>query len=140
MSLRSAVEGVVKDMDEVCNELLGNQSDYELLRDEFYSTLKMLRMALKASEGEQAQSQQQYVPPNVFNRVEIEKAKAEFRNNKDPEHGEPQLVRVFGGPADDTHHAIPAEMPMGAFTAIGSSVYSRRPDGLQYVDDLKANE
>lgn len=145
MSLRAAVEEIVKDMEEDDSMT----EDVAVPSRQFRSYVKQLKLALKASEGEQApQSQpqpslmQQLVlsDPSIQHAVEIEKARASIRKTKDPEKGEAEMLLCKGGLAEGNYFAVDAGMPDNAFVQIGGQVYQRKGNELHHQDDLKVNE
>jgi len=130
MSLRRAVELIVEDM----------EADNTVSQFSLKTYARLLRMALKASEGEPPQPTQvsnqpdwSKMSPKEQARYCIEMEKHKHREGKDPEQHEEQSILCMGGPADGTYYRIAASMPLGAYCeVIPGHVYSRQGDGLSY--------
>ena len=148
MSFREVVAEIVDEMEKEAQ----NRNDV-YMTTVLRSYTKQLRIALKASEGEQTHSHtQNIVTPEVQHDVMIRKFREEFRKEKGdnsvialPE--EKQLsdfqesyegfsVVVEGGPSDDTWFQVNPNMPVGANTMIGSAVYTlkKHDNGSYYMD------
>lgn len=143
MSLRAAVEKIVEDMKAEMVGFSANQAAYD--RDlilSFRTHLKMLEMALKASEGESTTPQSAPVNPllyqhdNTYHRVMIEKAKAEFAGKRETaEEGlSEDMMLLRGGPFDGDHLPVPSHMPEGAHTVVKGHVYTRKGKELHSND------
>ena len=139
MSLRKAVEEIVGEMEK---DLKGVPSS---VSDKYRTVWRMLKMALKASEGEAVQQPAPMVNPmaymndNTIHRVMIEKAKGEFTGKvlKVEEEESSVPLMIHGGPNDGDMHLVPHHMPIGAKTSINSRVYVRKPDGLHICDGVE---
>lgn len=142
MSLQKAVEAVVEDMElRIKDEKLGAKYvDFW----EVMSWAKQLRIAMKATEGEQATSMPK-MDPEAFHREQIDKARAEFRKNKEEglvrsekdtapvgsvntEEGQLSVYEVLDGPAKGDHVPMSGDAPVGAYTRLGDSVYQLGQD------------
>jgi len=143
MSLRDAVQEVVEEMETA--PVLAGAGPQTL---SMYA--KLLRMALKASEGERdavlaaatgvsgiATTLVPPVPAFIQDRLEIEKAKEEFRKSGKRADAEEGLTgsqtELVGGPAYDAASPVFIErassMPVGAKMFAHDGVYQLRKDG-----------
>lgn len=141
MSLRDAVQQVVNDMEE-------NQHGVESVFLSPY--IKMLKLALKASEGEQVQKAKNAVPteedmlrelaihnPAGYHRYMIDKAKSEASKDKprDVEKDSEEMVACYDGPLDGLMVPISSQIPINAHFEPRESpgfVYTRKPDGIHW--------
>jgi len=139
MSLRDAIETIIEDME--TNPLWASA---------MVSYAKMLKIALKSSEGEVASpvyaSPTQQMPSEAHHRIMIEKAKAEFANKKlDLEENlSVKMVELVDGPGYDksspTYVDIPNEVKPGMKTVINGSVYQlHRDNTLHYLTPAEAD-
>lgn len=118
MSLAKAVEDVITyietDADSCTDAVLGRQ---------LLGYARMLKVAVQAHEGTApAQVQAPVMPAELQHAVMIEKARAEFRKDKQEER-EPIVVEMADGPLAGDCAPISPEMPVGAKTRISGHVY-----------------
>lgn len=137
MSLRDVVKEIADDMDgpsDLCP--VSDKARLSVLQP----YVKMLRMALKASEGESTKVIQAQAPPMdplIAHRLAIEAAKERIRSDKNhidaQEMIEGRQVELIGGPGYDpklpTFMEISHQMPVGTKTQSGGSWYELRADG-----------
>ncbi len=127
MALRDAVADLVSQMEEdiKAHEAEAHYDAAQSLR--MYA--RLLSMALKASEGEQAPSRQALLPSQIEGEIMArarEEARA-ARHRKEAAEGvanaTENLVECVGGELDGTWVPLPAEAPVGAKTGVGGGVY-----------------
>lgn len=146
MALRDAIQGIMENLEEEAKDLKevkGPEGAY--LHDRFINIARQLKVALRASQGEVAESKPKE-DPYRGHRFYIEQAKEEFsRNKQNKELGGIQecdsiltnesgglQVEVIGGPATDggifTQTFISSDMPVGAHINLCNSVYTLKKD------------
>ena len=141
MSLRDAVQQVVNDMED-------NSNATQIVILSPY--IKLLKLALKASEGEQVQKVKNAVPteedmlrelaihnPAGYHRYMIDKAKSEASKDKprDVEKDSEEMVACYDGPLDGLMVPISSQIPINAHFEPRESpgfVYTRKPDGIHW--------
>lgn len=130
MSLPEAIMELVQDMEHEAKESPSYSGDTaERLR----CYAKQLRRLLKASENTNRHS----APSDgvILSRRKQEEKLVEAIT-EDQERG-PRVAQIIGDPSSDipTSITIPAEMPIGAKTCIGCSIYQLRDDGNLYYSE-----
>lgn len=142
MSLRDAVQQVVNDMEE---------NEYAVESVFLSPYIKMLKLALKASEGEQqTQKVKNSIPteedmlrdlaihnPAGYHRYMIDKAKSEASKDKprDVEKNAEEMVACYDGPLDGLMIPIASAIPIDAHFEPRESpgfVYTRKADGIHW--------
>lgn len=142
MSLRDAVQEVINDMEE-------NQYAVEAVFLSPY--IKMLKLALKACEGEQQEQKAKNSPPTEedmlrqlainnpmgYHRYMIEKAKTDGSSVKprDVEKNSEEMVACYDGPLDGLMIPISSAIPIDAHFEPRESpgfVYTRKADGIHW--------
>ncbi|MDE2095728.1 MAG: hypothetical protein KGL39_00595 [Patescibacteria group bacterium] len=146
MSLAGAINDIANGIDEDVQTLVqDDEVNLPVLVKQLRGYAKQLRFAVKASEGVSPLPlvSQPEVPAFINHRLQIEKAKEEFR--KDPsqikritdleESIEPRLLELVGGASNGDHATVPGNMPIGARTQVNGQVYKLHKDGKGYFDE-----
>ena len=146
---RDAILEIADDMLEDARELLATQGT---LTNQFGKDLRSYARQLKTAckaVGEDTpvqgnpfannpEANSLLIPPEVYHRIQIEKAKKEFskKNIETEERFDGDMVDVVGGPVcpDDVSitHTIDPQMPLGAYMNLAGGVYK-----LCKVDGVK---
>lgn len=133
-----ALSAVVEDMEQDATKMDAD-ADYFVARD-LRGYARQISTIIKMSRPAE---QIKYVPPEVQHRIEIDKARAEFRNADGAssmrhtdfmpkaiaEEEEPGFVTVRGGPNHGMSvPALPASAPVGAHTQFAGEIYTLAAD------------
>lgn len=144
MSLRKAVEQIVEDMEvEIKKHSQHPTPGEQAILLSYRASLKMLQMALRASEGEtpvqdraitaSAQGDEYSIMASASRWAQAEKMRKLKTQGKDVEDSEAMSLQCQFGPADDSYHTVPAGMPDGAHTEVlPGHVYTKQGNFLIY--------
>ena len=133
MPLKEAVREIVAEMEQEAQEATDLPARV---------TLKAYARALRAAAqaaGDPPPPAPQGPPlaallsPEVQHRLEIEKAKAEFRKPTPTgvtleEQHDGQMVWTVGGPAGEAYNPVNPQMPVGAYTHLAGALYKLEKD------------
>lgn len=126
MSLRDAIEDIVKQMEEDCD---GIRTEFGIPAERIVrGYVRQFRSCLKAAGPELVQPPIVPLPDPgmeaVFHRDQIERAKAEFKSHGvDLEESEPVMRTCYGGKSDGTVVQTDSNMPLFAKMRVGDEVY-----------------
>ena len=132
MSLPEAVLMIADEMEKSCEAAEKDGDDYS---DHLKVYATQLRVAVKAAGGTQPPQQlpfnPAYMSPMAQHALEIEKARAEFRDKKElkEERFGERMVLAVGGDSDQDSVIIGHDMPVGAFKELDGQVYVLSSEG-----------
>lgn len=132
MSLAKAVLEVVNFMEDDVTSNIDSVVARQLL-----GYARMLKVAVQANEGATS-VQTPVMPAELQHAVMIEKARAEFRKDKQEEK-EPAVTLLVGGNSDGDCIPIDPAMPIGAKIQVNGQVYQLQADHkLHFVETTPA--
>lgn len=97
---------------------------------------KMIRNAAKAAGDPPSIA----VPPEVQHFQMMQKAREEFRKDKNKEDDGTKMVLLVGGASDGDSFAILSNWPVGARTNISGEVYQLKEDGKLHFEGKRIAE